>query len=214
MAWLGPITAWGIMVWHIRSHTRCWEAGTRVRCVDVPSFQTLTNAEGKSTLESLVLECGGTTKHFITLSINLLQTLGSSEEKARSVAAWRWACYRKRFRFAGREVWKMPVGCLSALSLALTSCVKSWDANPQVSLYELDAPQPFGERGFSAGFFLHSEEWGESVEPPHLENPTLSKNNSYRSQKTPKPNYLWISPLGGLRISKKWWEAAIARFGL
>lgn len=52
----------------------------------------------------------------------------------------------------------MPVGCLSALSLALAGCVKSWDANPQVSLYELDAPQPFEEYGFSAGFFLHSEE--------------------------------------------------------
>lgn len=174
------------MVWHIRSHTRCWEAGARVRCVDVPSFQTLTNAEGKSTLESLVLERGGTTKHFITLSINLLQTLGCSEEKARSVAAQRWACYRKRFRFVGREVWKMPVGCLSALSLALAGCVKSWDANPQVSLYELDAPQPFEEHGFSAGFFLHCEEWGESVESPHLENPTLSKKQQLQITKVPR----------------------------
>lgn len=127
------------------------------------NFQTLTNAEGKSTLESLVLDCGGTAEHFITLSINLLQTLVSSEEKARLGAARRWACYRKRFRFVGREVWKMPVGCLSALSLARTRHVKSWDANPHVDLHEQankmpDALQlcPSDKCCFTAGFFPFS----------------------------------------------------------
>jgi len=107
----------------------------RCRRVDVPSFQTLTNAEGKLTLENHVLDRGGTGEHFITLAINMLQTLVSSEEKARSGTAGRWASHRKRFRFVGREVWKMPVGWLSALRPAQPRHVKSWDTNPHVDIH-------------------------------------------------------------------------------
>lgn len=139
---LYPVTAWGIMVWHIRSPTRWWEAGAEVRRVDVLSFRTLTNAEGKSTLENLVLDCDGIAEHFITLSINMLQTLVSSEEKAKLETALRWACHRKRFGFVGREVWKMPVGCLSALHLAPTRHVKSWDANPHVDIHRWENKIP------------------------------------------------------------------------
>lgn len=87
------------------------------------------------TLENLVLDRGGTAEHFITLSINKLQTLVSSEEAARLGTARRWACHRKRFRFVGREVWKMPAGCLSALCLAQPRRIKSWDANPHVDIH-------------------------------------------------------------------------------
>lgn len=130
------------MVWHIRSLTRWWEAGAGVRRVDVPSFQTLTNAEGKSTLENLVLDRGRTAEHFITLSINVLQTLVSSEEKARLGTAQRWARHRKRLRFVGREVWKMPVGSLSALCLAQTRHAKSWNANPHVDIHRRENKIP------------------------------------------------------------------------
>lgn len=86
-------------------------------------------------LENLVLDCGGTAEHFITLSISMLRTLLFSEEKARLGTAQRWACHRKRFGFVGREVWKMPVGCLSALRLAKPLHVKSWDVNPHVDIH-------------------------------------------------------------------------------
>lgn len=166
------------------------------------NFQTLTNAEGKSTLESLVLDCGGTAEHFITLSINLLQTLVSSEEKARLGAAQRWACYRKRFRFVGREVWKMPVGCLSALSLARTRHAKSWDANPHVDLHEQankmpDALQlcPSDKRCFTAGFFPFSGGWGESTEPLPPEHQTPSKKSADTNHKSPKYEIVYESHL-------------------
>lgn len=94
------------------------------------------------TLENLVLDHGGTAEHFITLSINMLQTLVFSEEKARLGTAQRLACHRKRLRFVGRGVWKMPVGCLSALRLAWTRCVKSWDANPHVDIHGQENKTP------------------------------------------------------------------------
>lgn len=40
------------------------------------------NAKGKSALENLVLDRGGTAEPFITLLIDVLQTLGSSEGNA------------------------------------------------------------------------------------------------------------------------------------
>lgn len=66
------LTAGGMMVWHIRSPPGWWEASAGVGRVDVRSFQTLINAEGKSTLENLGFDRGGTAEPFITLSINVL----------------------------------------------------------------------------------------------------------------------------------------------
>lgn len=85
-------------------------------------------------LENLVLDCGGAAECCIMLPISMLQTLLFSEEKATLGTARRWACHRKRFGFVGREVWKMPIGCLSSLRLAETRHVKSWDVNPHVDI--------------------------------------------------------------------------------
>lgn len=185
---LYPITVWGITVLHTRSHARWWEASAGAPRVDGPSFQTLTNAEGKSTLENLVLDCGGTAEHFITLLINMLQTLVSSEENARLGTPQRWACHRKRFRFVGREVWKMPGGCLSALCLAQTRRVKSWDANPHMDTHgwenrTTDAlqPCPSDQNEVSSFWRMRTTYWpSTSRKPKPFQNITCEDRKSLR----------------------------------
>lgn len=178
---LHPLTAGGIMVWHIRSPPRWWEASAGAQRVDVRSFQTLINAEGKSTLENLVLNRGGTAEPFITLSMNVLQTLGSSEGKASSEVGMSqeeiWGCWQGGVGDACRVlVSTLPgpeQGCLIMGCKTTCGHTRIWKQNTRGSTALSFRP--------TLGFFSRSGEmepsvqWEEPREPRYPEGQRLSK---------------------------------------
>lgn len=133
--------------------------------------------------------------------------------------AWRWPCHRKRFGVVGREVWEMPAGFLSALCPGRSRGVKSRDAKPRVDTHGWENKIPEALQPCPAGQHWVSSLFQERSNPLFNKNPlnltiltakAFPKNIKLGSQKSQRPSYPGIRPLGGLRSNQNWVQAAIS----